>query len=73
MRQAIMQAYPEHGILGEEYGHHQPDAPYQWVLDPIDGTKSFVSGGYLFGTLIALVKVMRPILGSSTIPSSTIS
>jgi len=63
MRQAIMQAYPEHGILGEEYGHHQPDAPYQWVLDPIDGTKSFVSGSYLFGTLIALVKDGRPILG----------
>ncbi len=63
MRQAIMQAYPEHGILGEEFGHHQPDAPYQWVLDPIDGTKSFVSGSYLFGTLIALVKDGRPILG----------
>lgn len=63
MRQAIMEAYPDHGILGEEYGPYQPHAPYQWVLDPIDGTKNFVSGSYLFGTLIALVKDGRPILG----------
>ena len=63
MREAIMAAFPEHGILGEEFGHHQPDAEMQWVLDPIDGTKSFVSGSYLFGTLIALTKHGRPILG----------
>lgn len=63
MRDAIMAAYPDHGILGEEHGPHQPDAEYQWVLDPIDGTKSFISHSYLFGTLIALVKAGRPILG----------
>jgi len=63
MRQMIMREFPEHGILGEEFEPHQPDAPYQWVLDPIDGTKSFVSGSYLFGTLIALLKEGRPILG----------
>ena len=63
MREAIMRAYPDHGILGEEFGHHQPDAPYQWVLDPIDGTKSFITHSYLFGTLIALVKEGKPILG----------
>jgi myo-inositol-1(or 4)-monophosphatase len=63
MRSAIMAAYPDHGILGEEFGHHQPAATYQWVLDPIDGTKSFISGSYLFGTLIALTKYGRPLLG----------
>lgn len=63
MREAIMAAFPDHGILGEEFGHHQPDATYQWVLDPIDGTKSFISHSYLFGTLIALVKDDKPILG----------
>ena len=63
MREAIMTAFPDHGILGEEFGHHQPDAEYQWVLDPIDGTKSFVSGSYLFGTLIALTRNGRPLLG----------
>lgn len=63
MRTLIRQRFPDHGILGEEYGHHQPDAEYQWVLDPIDGTKAFVSHSYLFGTLIALLKEGRPILG----------
>jgi myo-inositol-1(or 4)-monophosphatase len=63
MREAIMAAYPDHGILGEEFGHHQPDATYQWVLDPIDGTKSFITHSYLFGTLIALAKNGKSILG----------
>ena len=63
MRELIAKRFPDHGILGEEHGHHQPDAEYQWVLDPIDGTKAFVSHSYLFGTLIALLKEGRPILG----------
>ena len=63
MRQLIVKRFPEHGILGEEFGHYQPDAEYQWVLDPIDGTKAFVSHSYLFGTLIALLKEGRPVLG----------
>jgi myo-inositol-1(or 4)-monophosphatase len=63
MRAAIGRAYPDHGVLGEEFGHHQPDARYQWVLDPIDGTKAFITGSYLFGTLIALLKDGQPILG----------
>ncbi len=63
MRERIMQEYPGHGILGEEFGLHQPDAAYRWVLDPIDGTKNFIAGSYLFGTLIALLHRGRPILG----------
>ena len=64
MREMIMKAYPEHGIIGEEFGTHNEDADYQWVLDPIDGTKSFVSGTFLFGTLIGLMKAGQPIVGA---------
>jgi histidinol phosphatase-like enzyme (inositol monophosphatase family) len=63
MRALIMQRYPDHGILGEEFGEHLPGATYRWVLDPIDGTKSFVANSYLFGTLIALQRGGRPIIG----------
>ena len=63
MRRMIMERFPDHGILGEEFGRYQPDAEYQWVLDPIDGTKSFISHTYLFGTLIALLHHGQPILG----------
>lgn len=63
MREMIMKHYPGHGIIGEEFGKHNPGAEYQWVLDPIDGTKSFVCGAVTFGTLIALTKNGEPILG----------
>lgn len=63
MRDLIERTYPDHGILGEEFGDLRPAARYRWVLDPIDGTKAFVSGTYLFGTLIALLKDGRPALG----------
>lgn len=63
MRALIMTKFPDHGIMGEEFGQHNPGADYQWVLDPIDGTKAFVSGSYLFGTLIALLHQGHPILG----------
>ena len=63
MREMIMKKYPNHGILGEEFGEHNPDAGYKWVLDPIDGTKSFICGTVTFGTLIALLKNGEPILG----------
>lgn len=63
MRALIMARFPDHGIMGEEFGQHNPGADYQWVLDPIDGTKAFVSGSYLFGTLIALLHEGRPVLG----------
>jgi len=63
LRELIMKEYPHHGILGEEFGKHNEDAEYQWILDPIDGTKSFVCGAVTFGTLIALMKNGEPILG----------
>ena len=63
MRQIIGARFPEHGIIGEEYGRERDDAEFVWVLDPIDGTKSFISGVPLFGTLIALARHGTPILG----------
>jgi inositol-phosphate phosphatase/L-galactose 1-phosphate phosphatase/histidinol-phosphatase len=63
MRALIERDFPGHGILGEEHGAVRLDAEYVWVLDPIDGTKSFISGFPLFGTLIALLHRGRPILG----------
>lgn len=63
MRDMITATFPDHGIRGEEFGVHQADAGWVWVLDPIDGTKSFVSGSLAFGTQIALVHKGRPVLG----------
>ncbi len=63
MRRLIAEACPAHGIIGEEEGRTRADAEYVWVLDPIDGTKNFISGIPLFGTLIALVRRGRPVLG----------
>lgn len=55
--------YPAHGVIGEEYGEKKSEAEFVWVLDPIDGTKSFITGRPLFGTLIALVRNKKPVLG----------
>ena len=63
MRGLIERHFPDHGIFGEEFGGVREDAEFVWVLDPIDGTKSFISGVPLFGTLIALTRDRRPILG----------
>ncbi|MFC1961337.1 inositol monophosphatase family protein [Chloroflexota bacterium] len=63
MREIIMDVFPEHGIIGEEYGIHQGDAEYVWTLDPIDGTKNFVAGSFLFTTLVGLLKDGKPVLG----------
>ena len=63
MRELIERRFPGHGIIGEEFGRMRDDAEFVWVLDPIDGTKSFISGVPLFGTLIALTRADRPILG----------
>lgn len=64
LRRLIAQTYPDHGVIGEELGSDRPDAEFVWVLDPIDGTKSFISAVPLFGTLIALLHNGRPVLGA---------
>jgi histidinol phosphatase-like enzyme (inositol monophosphatase family) len=63
MRAVLAQRFPEHGIEGEEFGIDRPQARWRWVLDPIDGTKAFITGRPLFGTLVALMDAGRPILG----------
>jgi inositol-phosphate phosphatase/L-galactose 1-phosphate phosphatase/histidinol-phosphatase len=69
MRAAINRAFPDHGIIGEEYGRERADAEFVWVLDPIDGTKSFITGKPLFGTLIALTQAGKPIVGVIDMPA----
>ena len=63
MRQTIQNVFPKHGIVGEEYGILLPDAEYVWMLDPIDGTKSFIAGMLAWGTLIGLMRFGEPVFG----------
>lgn len=77
MRQLIYRRYPQHGVLGEEFGvtHAQGALPrYRWVLDPIDGTRAFITNCFLFGTLIALERDdgqgWRPVLGAIVHPAA---
>ncbi len=63
IREMIQDAYPEHGIIGEEVGDFKRDAEYVWLIDPIDGTKAFIAGIPVFGTLIALARNGEPFLG----------
>ncbi len=68
MRRLIAAHYPEHGIVGEEYGPERADARFVWVLDPIDGTRSFITGLPVWGTLIGLLEEGRPRLGMMAQP-----
>ena len=68
MRALISAAHPDHGIHGEEFGVENPGAEFVWVLDPIDGTKRFITGNPLFGSLVALLQGGRPILGVIDMP-----
>ena len=68
MRTLIRRTFPDHGIIGEEYGKERPEAEYVWVLDPIDGTKSFISGMPAWGTLIALLRSGEPVFGMMNQP-----
>ena len=63
MREFIRNAFTEHGIVGEEYGAEQSSSEYVWVLDPIDGTKSFIAGMVAWGTLIGLMRLGEPVYG----------
>jgi myo-inositol-1(or 4)-monophosphatase len=68
MRTLIRRTFPDHGIIGEEYGKERADAEYVWVLDPIDGTKSFICGMPAWGTLIALLRAGEPVFGMMNQP-----
>jgi myo-inositol-1(or 4)-monophosphatase len=64
MRALIREHFPAHGIVGEEYGSERADAEYVWLLDPIDGTKSFIAGMLAWGTLIGLTRFGEPVYGA---------
>jgi len=63
MRAMIAKKFPAHGIIGEEFGSERADAEFVWVLDPVDGTKAFITGVPLWGTLIGLLHRGQPVLG----------
>jgi histidinol-phosphatase len=63
LRDLIHARWPQHGIIGEEFGRSDSDSRFTWVIDPIDGTKSFVSGVPLYSTLLALLEDDEPVLG----------
>lgn len=63
IRKLIAARFPEHGVIGEEYGEDRPDAEFVWVLDPVDGTRAFVSGIPLWAHLIGLRYQGQPLLG----------
>jgi len=69
MRRILAAERPAHGVVGEEHGAERADAEFVWVLDPVDGTKRFISGHVQFGTLIALLRRGRPILGLIEMPA----
>jgi histidinol phosphatase-like enzyme (inositol monophosphatase family) len=69
LRQCIRQAFPTHGILGEEYGETPGTAPYRWILDPLDGTRSFVQGVPLYGVMTGLEYAGQAILGVVHFPA----
>jgi len=63
MREMIARAFPEHGVLGEEFDRIPSRSGYEWVLDPIDGTRAFIAGLPTWGVLIALAYEGQPIVG----------
>ena len=63
MRAMIQAAFPDHGVIGEEYGSDRADAEFVWVLDPIDGTVSFINGVPLFTTIVGVIKDGKPWFG----------
>lgn len=68
MKAVLEECCPDHGVMGEEHGASELGARFVWVIDPIDGTKSFISGVPLFGTLIALLDKGTPVLGVIDMP-----
>lgn len=70
LREEITARFPDHGIWGEEYGRLNPEAEFQWILDPIDGTAPFIAGIPVYGTLIAVARGGVPIVGLIDLPAT---
>jgi histidinol phosphatase-like enzyme (inositol monophosphatase family) len=69
IRELLGKSFPSFGIVGEEFGEHAADAEYVWTVDPIDGTRSFIRGIPLFGTLLGLLHRGEPVLGVMALPA----
>jgi histidinol phosphatase-like enzyme (inositol monophosphatase family) len=69
IRQMIGERYPTHGVVGEEHGHMPSESPWLWAIDPIDGTRSFITGRPTFGCLIALLFEHQPVIGVIDMPA----
>jgi len=69
LRERIAQRFPDHGILGEEFGESGAGADVRWILDPIDGTKSFIHGVPLYGVLIGVEVEGEPVVGVAHFPA----
>jgi histidinol-phosphatase len=69
LRECIQRAFPDHGILGEEFGEVAGRTPYRWVLDPLDGTRSFIQGVPLYGVMMGLEYQDQPVLGVVHLPA----
>ncbi len=69
IRDALLKAYPDDGLFGEEYGTEGLEKENVWVVDPIDGTRSFIAGVPLFGMLLAMTRGQKPLLGICRLPA----
>jgi histidinol-phosphatase len=69
LRECIQRAFPDHGILGEEFGEVAGRTPYRWVLDPLDGTRSFIQGVPLYGVMMGLEYHSQAVLGVVHFPA----
>ncbi len=69
VREELAKRFPNHGILGEEFGEHKTDSEWVWTVDPIDGTRSFIRGIPLFGTLLGLMQKGVPVVGVMVLPA----
>ena len=69
LRKRIAEAFPNDSILGEEFGESDGDSGFRWILDPIDGTKSFISGVPLYGTMVGVERDDQPCIGFVYIPA----
>ena len=69
IRRLIAARFPDHGIIGEEFGEDRPEAEFVWVLDPVDGTRAFISGLPLWTTLVALKQAGRVVVGAVAAPA----
>lgn len=68
IRGHVLRHFPDHGFLGEEFGSHNPDSPLQWVVDPVDGTRAFISGLPVWGTLVGVLERGKAVAGMMSQP-----